>query len=51
MIKRGEITYGKTIIDKESDLIVDKVLNVSFKIVPCGNIGEINGTINLKTQA
>ena len=51
MIKRGEITYGKTIIDKESDLIVDKVLNVSFKIVPRGNIGEINGTINLKTQA
>lgn len=50
MIRRGEITYGKTIVDKESDLIVSKVLNVSFKIVPRGNIGEINGVINLKTQ-
>ena len=50
MVRRGEITYGKTIVDKESDLIVSKVLNVSFKIVPRGNIGEINGTINLKTQ-
>lgn len=50
MVRRGEITYGKAIVDQESDLIVSKVLNVSFKIVPRGNIGEINGTINLKTQ-
>lgn len=50
MVKRGEITYGKTTIDKDSDLIVGKILNVGFKIVPRGNIGEINGTINLKTQ-
>lgn len=50
MVKRGEITYGKTTIDKDSDLIVSKILNVGFKIVPRGNIGEINGTINLKTQ-
>ncbi len=50
MVRRGEITYGKTTIDKDSDLIVDKILNVGYKIVPRGNIGEINGTINLKTQ-
>lgn len=50
MVNRGEITYGKTTIDKDSDLIVGKFLNLGYKIVPRGNIGEINGTINLKTQ-
>ncbi len=50
MVKRGEITYGKTYVDAESDLLVDKVLNVQYKIVPRGTIGEIKGTINLKTK-
>nr|BFF39069.1 hypothetical protein BACY1_08740 [Tenacibaculum mesophilum] len=50
MKKRGEITFGKTTVDKESDLLVDKTLRVSYKIVPKGNIDEISGTINLKTQ-
>ncbi len=50
MVKRGEITYGKTYVDAESDLLVDKVLNVQYKIVPRGTIGEIKGTINLKTR-
>jgi hypothetical protein len=49
MIKREEITYGKTTIDKESDLLVEKILKISFVIVPRGSIGEIQGTINLKT--
>lgn len=48
--RAGEISGGKTYIDKDSDVIVAKVLNVGFKIVPKGNIGEINGTVNLKTQ-
>ncbi|MGR3790675.1 DUF2586 family protein [Flavobacterium sp. TN-1] len=50
MIKEGNISYGKTIVDKSSDLLVQKTLIVSFVIVPKGTIGEIQGTINLKTQ-
>jgi hypothetical protein len=50
MTKRGEITYGKTTIDKESDLLIAKELKISFAIVPKGSISEINGTINLKTK-
>lgn len=50
MKKRGEITYGKTKVDPNSDLIVEKILNLSFVVVPKGNIGEISGNINLKTQ-
>lgn len=51
MVKRGEISYGKTTVDKESDLLIAKLLKVSYKIVPKGSVGEINGTINLKTRA
>ncbi|CAA0144740.1 conserved hypothetical protein [Tenacibaculum maritimum] len=50
MVKRGELSYGKTIVDKDSDLLIDKVLKVSFEIVPKGSIGEVSGTINLKTS-
>lgn len=50
MISRGEITTGKTYIDADSDLLVERVLKVSYKIVPKGVIGEIKGTINLKTR-
>ncbi len=50
MQRAGEISSGKTYIDRDSDLIVSKILNVGFKIVPEGNVGEINGTVNLKTQ-
>ncbi|MCG8776518.1 hypothetical protein G1K67_13535, partial [Tenacibaculum finnmarkense] len=49
--QRSEITFGKTFVDKDSDLIVSKELKVSFVLVPKGAIGEIKGTINLKTQA
>ncbi|MBE7687407.1 hypothetical protein F6A46_04040 [Tenacibaculum finnmarkense genomovar ulcerans] len=51
MEQRSEITFGKTFVDKDSDLIVSKELKVSFVLVPKGAIGEIKGTINLKTQA
>ncbi|SDE75864.1 DUF2586 family protein [Riemerella columbipharyngis] len=50
MILRGEITYGKTYIDADSDLLVERILKVNYKIVPKGVIGEINGTLNLKTR-
>lgn len=50
MVRNGEITYGKTFVDGDSDLIVAKELKVSYVIVPRGNIGEIKGTINFKTQ-
>lgn len=50
MIARGEITYGKAIVDKDSDLLVERVLYVNYKIVPKGVIGEIKGTLNLKVR-
>lgn len=50
MERAGEISGGKAYVDPNSDVIVAKVLNVGFKIVPKGNIGEINGNVNLKTQ-
>lgn len=50
MIRNGEISYGKTTVDPQSDLIVEKELLVSYVIIPRGNIGEIKGTINFKTQ-
>lgn len=50
MYRNGEITYGKATVDPESDLIVEKTLKVSYVIIPRGNIGEIRGTINFKTQ-
>lgn len=50
MLSRGEITFGKTFVDADSDLLVAKVLNVRYKIVPRGTIGEIKGVVNLKTK-
>lgn len=50
MVQNGEITYGKTAVDPDSDLIVAKELKVGYVIVPRGNIGEIKGTINFKIQ-
>ncbi len=51
MEKRKEITYGKAIVDKDSDLLGEKILKVSYKIVPKGEIGEIQGIINLKIKS
>jgi len=50
MQRASEISYGKTTVDRESDLVVAKTLNVGFKVVPKGNVGEINGTVNLKSK-
>ena len=50
MFARGEISFGKTKINPESDLLVEKILRVSYVIVPKGTINEIRGTINLKTR-
>lgn len=50
MIGRGEVSYGKTTVDPDSDLVVKKELLVSFVIVPKGSINEIKGTINLKSK-
>ena len=51
MAGRGEISGGETIVDPTSDLLIgDKELKVSFIVVPTGTIGEIAGTINLKTS-
>ncbi|CAA0158531.1 DUF2586 family protein [Tenacibaculum maritimum] len=51
MIRRGEISYGKATVGKDSDLLIEKKLQVSYKIVPKGNIDEIAGIINLKTKS
>ncbi len=50
MLARQEITYGKTTVDKNSDLLGEKVLKISFKLIPRGTINEIKGTINLKVK-
>lgn len=50
MAAAGLISEGKTIVDPNSDLIANKVLNVQFTVVPTGTINELVGTINLKTS-
>ncbi len=48
-INQGKISAGLAITDPNSDLLVEKKLKVNFKVVPYGTIGEITGTINLKS--
>lgn len=50
MVAATELSAGKTYVDPDSNLIVDKVLKVKFRAVPYGNVGEIKGTSNLKTN-
>ncbi|MCM1034113.1 MAG: DUF2586 family protein [Paludibacter sp.] len=51
MIAKGEISDGKTTVAPESNLLISpRELNVSFVIVPTGQIDEFKGTINLKTS-
>lgn len=50
MLERGEISFGKANIDPNSDLLVEKILRVSYVIVPKGTINKIEGTLNLKTR-
>lgn len=51
MVTAGEISGGETKVDPNSNLLTgDKVLKVSFTVVPTGTINEIQGSINLKTS-
>lgn len=50
MVRRKEITFGKMYVDPQSDLVTEKVLKTSFTIIPRGSVGEISGTINLKSN-
>ncbi len=50
MTNAVEISAGKTIIDPDSDLLVEKELIVSFDLQPTGVLGFLNGTINLKAK-
>lgn len=50
MVSDTEITAGQVSTDPNSDLLVAKSLDISYRIVPYGNVGEIIGTINLKTS-
>lgn len=44
------ISAGSTSVDPDSDLLVEKQLNVSFSVVPNGCINVIKGTLNLKNS-
>lgn len=50
MVRAGELSFGKTTIDPNSDLLVAKELIVKFVIIPTGSLGELKGTINLKSR-
>jgi hypothetical protein len=51
MVKDGEISGGKTIVDPASNLQTgEKALDTDFWVVPTSTIGKIKGTINLKTS-
>ena len=50
MASKGLISEGKTEVDPDSDMLVDKVLRVSFSVIPTGMVNEIVGTINLKNN-
>jgi len=47
---KGLISDGDASTDANSDLLIAKVLNVSFGVVPTGCVNEIIGTINLKSN-
>jgi hypothetical protein len=44
------ISKGNAYTDANSDLLVEKVLNVQFSVIPTGCVSEIKGTINLKSN-
>ena len=51
MVQDGIISEGRTTVDASSNLLIaPRELKVSFVIVPTGQIDEIVGTINLKTN-
>jgi len=49
-VNRGLISAGKTFVDPESDLLIEKTLKISWSIVPTGSVGTITGTLNLKNK-
>ena len=50
MASRSLISYGRTNVNPESDLLIAKVLDVQFAVIPTGMVNEIVGTINLKSN-
>lgn len=50
MAANGWISGGKTYVDPNSDIIINKSVDISFSIIPTGSIGTINGTVNLKIK-
>ncbi|WP_442795316.1 DUF2586 family protein [Pelobium manganitolerans] len=47
----GQIAGGVTIVDPESNLVSgEKILYVDFKWTPNGTIGEVSGTVNIKSN-
>jgi hypothetical protein len=50
MAAQGWLSGGKMTVDPDSDILVEKLLETSFKVVPYGTIGLIDGTMNLKTK-
>lgn len=49
--KVEEISFGKTTIDPDSDLLTPpKELLTSFYVIPYGTVAKIKGTINLKQR-
>ncbi|MBN2669982.1 MAG: hypothetical protein JXR60_12245 [Bacteroidales bacterium] len=48
MQNREEISKGVANTDPNSDLLIEKVLKIDYRIQPRGTIGFIDGTINIK---
>lgn len=51
MENASEISAGKTTVDPNSDLLIQKELKVTFNLQPTGVLGYLNGTINLKARS
>ena len=49
LAKKQLISEGVTITDPDSDLLVDKVLNQQFSVIPTGCVNSIKGVLNLKS--
>ena len=47
---RSLISDGKTDVSPDSDLLIKKVLDAQFAVIPTGMINEIVGTINLRNN-
>ncbi|MDD2345192.1 MAG: DUF2586 family protein [Bacteroidales bacterium] len=43
------ISEGITITDPDSDLLVEKILNQQFSVIPTGCVNSIEGVLNLKS--